>query len=206
MAKLTRLQAQAETLTEARNKVQAQLATGAVVVVERILGAKTATARGESGDIAYREAAAQVPQGGEIVARPGETVGGLRTIQEPKTGSLGFGRKPGIYESTVTYVTSPTVIAWAGDPRAKPIVEALKSWYHKSAAGRVGHGICDDCNDTLSPGATYLRPGGYLCCEECTDTLLCAYVDWAEAAKNLNSVVGPGVPADIQRLAMEVWQ
>ena len=244
MAKLIKLQVQAKTLAEARSKIQAQLPPAAAIIVERILGAMTVTATGESENIAYQEAEAQVPQGAEIIARQllalptvrtatasafdtavaqasiqgklgaGEIVRSFRAIQEPKAGFLGFGRKVGNYQAdifrpaktAVTYVTEPAVLAWVGDPRAKPMIEAMKSWYHKSAGGRTGGGICDDCNGKLSPGATYLRPGGYLCCETCTDTFLCAYVDWAEAARNLNSAVGPGVPADIQQLATKIWK
>ena len=81
-----------------------------------------------------------------------------------------------------------------------PIASAVKSWYHESAAMQTGNGICDDCSSRLVAGKTYLRPGGYLCCERCTDNLL-STINWHEAVKNIDSYVGPGVPQDIKMLA-----
>jgi hypothetical protein len=193
----------------AHREAEAQVPQGAEIIARQLLVSPAARTVKAS---AFRSAAALANIQARL--RAGEMVRDVQTTQKPRAGFLTFGRKPGTYEaevlrpakSAVRYVSGPaTVVAWVGDPRAKPIIEAVKSWYHTSAGGRVSGGICDDCSGTLSPGATYLRPGGHLCCEACTDTFLCTYVDWTEAARNLNSAVGPGVPADIQGLAMEVW-
>lgn len=90
----------------------------------------------------------------------------------------------------------------ADKTRIQRVRTALKEWYRETAGGRVGGGICDDCNSSLKPGETYLRPGGHLCCESCTDALLNAdYIDWDQALENLNSCFGPGVPKRIQDAA-----
>ncbi|MDH4179044.1 MAG: hypothetical protein OEV33_00925, partial [Armatimonadota bacterium] len=145
-------------------------------------------------------------------ARPGETVRNFRVVDEPKPGFLGIGRKPGNYAAdihspakvAVGYVTKPAIHAWIGELRVKRLIAAVKDWYKESAGGQIGR-ACDDCNGKLVRGNTYLRPGNYLCCEPCTDTFLCSYVEWDKAVTNLNRAIGPGVPQHIQRLVDDLF-
>jgi HEAT repeat protein len=80
----------------------------------------------------------------------------------------------------------------------KDIAMALKRWYRESArtwwqsSGKQS-GICDDGNEDLQHGEGYLRPGEYLCCERCTDSLL-IQTDWERAIQDLNAYFGPGLP------------
>ena len=83
--------------------------------------------------------------------------------------------------------------------RINEVKKNLKDWYRSNAKGKVGGGICDDCNGPLTSGKTYLRPGNYLTCESCADAFLDAdYIKWEDALKNLNSYFGPGIPETIQ--------
>lgn len=85
--------------------------------------------------------------------------------------------------------------------RITKVKTALKAWYKECSKGQTGGGVCDDCMTDLIPGKTYLRPGGYLCCEKCTDTFLNAeYIEWDEALCNLNNYFGPGLPSKITSL------
>jgi hypothetical protein len=135
----------------------------------------------------------------------GESLASLRLVERPSSGFLGLGRKPGRYEAlldreacvVVSYASQAKVRCWVGDPRVKPVVEAMKAWYRSQAGPRQG--ICDDCNADLVSQA-FLRPGGYLCCEPCTDTVLGEYVDWDDAFKDIDRTLGPGVPASVKAL------
>ena len=105
-----------------------------------------------------------------------------------------------ILETHVTPILE-THVGLSGDAALyEPIAVALKTWYRATADGRTGQGVCDDCNGYLAAGKTYFRPGGYLCCEGCTDALF-GYVNWDRAIKDIDGYFGPGVPEDIKTLA-----
>jgi len=79
--------------------------------------------------------------------------------------------------------------------KAEMVKSALKKWYKKSAGQKIGGGICDSCNKQLIRGNSYLKPGGYLYCEKCTDNSLNAeYIKWDEVLKNLNGYFGSDIP------------
>lgn len=133
----------------------------------------------------------------------------VKLVMAGKKGFLGIGKTPNQYEAElldravveITYKTKAKILAKIGS-RKQQVKIALKEWYKKSSGGKVRGGICDDCNSSLEPGKTYLRPGGYLCCESCTDAFLNAdYIDWDQALKNLNRYFGPGIPKRIQDIA-----
>jgi putative transposase len=93
------------------------------------------------------------------------------------------------------------------DLRGLPKVTALavKAWYRDRAISwwRSDDGrktaVCDDGGDQLQQGEGFLRPGGYLCCETHTDSLLCN-ADWKQAIENLQGYFGPGLPDDVTSL------
>ena len=103
---------------------------------------------------------------------------------------------------------SSRTVALSG--QAKIAASALKLWYRDRAAMYWKErgdkaATCDDGNDVIKLGEGYLRPGGYLCCEEHIDRFLCA-VDWGRALPNLDSFFGPGIPDQISKMAnKESW-
>ena len=94
-----------------------------------------------------------------------------------------------------------------GADRTKIVKLVLKEWYQACAGKRVGRGICDDCMRPLTTGNSYLRPGGYLCCEKCTDRFLGAeYINWSKAMYNLNSYFGPGLPQEVLDMNKKAYE
>lgn len=92
-------------------------------------------------------------------------------------------------------------------PPAREVAEALKAWYRETAIAwwqETGRdtATCDDGMDEIKTGEGYLRPGGYLCCEEHTDAFLCLS-SWEENEKlaDIQGWFGPGVPEPIEQLA-----
>ena len=87
------------------------------------------------------------------------------------------------------------------EQKVQQVKRALKEWDKENSSGQTGGGVCDDCNRALARGNTYLRPGGYLCCESCTDAFLNLPHDWEAALENLNRYFGPGIPGAILSIA-----
>ena len=78
------------------------------------------------------------------------------------------------------------------------VKSAVKKWYRTNAEGRCG--ACEDCSFYMLRGEAYLRPGGHLCCERCTDELL-GMTNWTEALPDMDRYFGPGVPQNIVNMA-----
>jgi hypothetical protein len=91
---------------------------------------------------------------------------------------------------------------------AREVALSLKSWYRERAKvwwqnSLLENAICDDRNEPLNYGEGYLRPGGYLSCERCTDRFF-SYVKLPEALNDIDTWFGPGVPPHIKELARKL--
>jgi hypothetical protein len=58
------------------------------------------------------------------------------------------------------------------DVKIVEFATSLKQRYQQNAAQIVGKKNCNDCGEPLSPGNSYLRAGGSVCCEACVDRFI----------------------------------
>jgi hypothetical protein len=207
------IKATADTIDEAFTKAEKELPANATILEKKGLTAPerniiTVEGVDEHGAESNAHFAAKMKFNSAIVKS-------VRLVSTGKKSFLGIGVKPNQYEAElllqatveVTYKSKAKIYAKIGEKSVstEEIALALKGWYRNQARqwwqnNSRQSATCDDGNEMLRRGEGYLRPGGYLCCEQCTNNFLFKGVDWDKAILNLESYFGPGLPEHIKKL------
>ena len=89
--------------------------------------------------------------------------------------------------------------------RYRALALAASEWWRRDAqawwsgSGRA-KAACDDQGEPVGPGEGF-KTGRRLLCKRCAERRLAEHVDWAQAARDPDGWIGPGVPQDLKDLA-----